>query len=584
MLDLLRAIWVILTFVGLFFWLPSRLFHDRAYSEWALQVGGRFARTVVAITLFVPLLAGLKVFNTVTVFLLLGTLIAGFWMRKHARQRRGWAKELQQSVITLIRRAEGRPSDNGRALLNLGPRGARWNPWYGTVAGEGALVGCLMLILATTCALHFQAAYQGLRLDDPEEYGCLLRGRELLLNMHAWQRPMIVPAVIATTSLFSSTDPMQVTRFLSPLLEVFAVVSTWLLLRTCTGSSLGALAAMYCFGTAALPTLAGDAPVPVTLLEKLSSALRIAPETIPANKEFEIGLIFLLMGIAFLADWQRNSRSWSCLLDFACSSVLVALVSQCLFFILVVAAGGVLLWSALGPLLTSLTSYVLVAFATLYGGPHIQEETRLLLPLAASLAVGCLLALLELTLSQLIGRRGQTVLLVVTVVGAVLWFHPQPLKAQFVEYEAAARETQVIASDFPRQKWIVVAPTEQLAETLGLGGHEDLCEFVERYESVAGSRDFRFPEARVNLFVYVEKRPFRVFDHEPKNVPSSVLSDITYRNYRSPAGRASVESAALRLCEEYRRSHDDADIFFDDDNLRIYHFRPWSIPAAGKEE
>jgi hypothetical protein len=60
----------------------------------------------------------------------------------------------------------------------------------------------------------------------------------------------------------------------------------------------------------------------------------------------------------------------------------------------------------------------------------------------------------------------------------------------------------------------------------------------------------------------------------------SVLTDITYRNYRSPAGRASLESAAMQLCEDYRRDHSDADIYFEDDSLRIYHIQQQTLMNA----
>jgi hypothetical protein len=48
------------------------------------------------------------------------------------------------------------------------------------------------------------------------------------------------------------------------------------------------------------------------------------------------------------------------------------------------------------------------------------------------------------------------------------------------------------------------------------------------------------------------------------------LADPTYRNYRSSAGRASLELAALRMCEEYRSAHPADSIFYEDEALRIY--------------
>jgi hypothetical protein len=117
----------------------------------------------------------------------------------------------------------------------------------------------------------------------------------------------------------------------------------------------------------------------------------------------------------------------------------------------------------------------------------------------------------------------------------------------------------------------VAAPVEQLAETFGLGGHEDLAGFVEKYRSQVSSPEFRFQDARENLFIYVEKRPFQIFSREPETVSFSVLTDPTYRTYRSPGGRASLEAAALQLCESYRQYHSNTDVFFENEVLRIYH-------------
>jgi hypothetical protein len=196
---------------------------------------------------------------------------------------------------------------------------------------------------------------------------------------------------------------------------------------------------------------------------------------------------------------------------------------------------------------------------------------RPILPVAAAIFVGCLLALVEAELVARASRIAQMVLLAACLCVAVIWLRPQRLLGQCLEYEAAARATQQIAYRFPRQTWVVAAPVEQLAETFGLGGHEDLAGFVEKYRSRVSSREFRFQDAREDLFIYVEKRPFQIFSREPETVSFYVLSDPTYRNYRSPGGRASLEEAALQLCENYRQYHSNVDIFFENEVLRIYH-------------
>ena len=62
------------------------------------------------------------------------------------------------------------------------------------------------------------------------------------------------------------------------------------------------------------------------------------------------------------------------------------------------------------------------------------------------------------------------------------------------------------------------------------------------------------------------------FANEPSTLPNSILTDRTYRYYRSSAGRASLEFEALQMCETYRLNHPDSEIYYEDLELRIYHF------------
>jgi len=270
-------------------------------------------------------------------------------------------------------------------------------------------------------------------------------------------------------------------------------------------------------------------------------------------------------------DWYRNSRGWDSLLDFACCVLLTGISSQVLLLVLMMAAGILLLRPMAGLLAFAMSCYGLTAGATLSGGITISDEMRTILPAAAAILVACFLALIESGLVARTGRRGETALAAACLCVAVIWLRPQRLLGQCLEYEAAARATQEIAYRFPRQTWVVAAPVEQLAETFGLGGHEDLAGFVDKYRSQVSNPEFRFQEAREDLFVYVEKRPFQIFSREPETVSFPVLTDPTYRNYRSPGGRASLEAAALQLCENYRQSHSSADVFFENETLRIYH-------------
>ena len=57
----------------------------------------------------------------------------------------------------------------------------------------------------------------------------------------------------------------------------------------------------------------------------------------------------------------------------------------------------------------------------------------------------------------------------------------------------------------------------------------------------------------------------------------AVLADATYRSYRSPAGRASLEYDAWQLCENYRQYYSDIE------NHVIYRIHSEGGPKPGTE-
>jgi len=149
---------------------------------------------------------------------------------------------------------------------------------------------------------------------------------------------------------------------------------------------------------------------------------------------------------------------------------------------------------------------------------------------------------------------------------------PRAPAAMFLEYPTAQQEALNIASTFPRGNWLLVAPVEQLAEIYGRGWYEDPAAFVERYALGAGDPRFSFDSSVDDIFVFVERRPFKTFPAEPAAVPFSALADPTYRHYRSLAGRASLQARLRALCENYRRIHSGASIHYDNDDITIYRF------------
>jgi len=576
-LDALKGFWILVVFLLTFFWLPTRLFSGRPNAPRVIRIAGNGVRTVLCVTILVFLLCSLRVFGAIAVVLFfLGAIGLGWFRRRGGRISRGLWTSLQTTTINIMRRVESRSFNLflSRKRTSTGGRwswGLRVNSWLRLLEGKELLGACFVVVLGMTLVLRTEHALQQLRFDQPEQYSALLRARELMLNMHPAGRPFVFPAMIATTSLLSGADSMQVTRFLAPAIGLLVVLATGLLIQFCARVGVAVVAAIYCLGAAAFPLARNQTGMAMSAMEKIKSVFAGSPATVRARPEFALGLLFLLLALTFLADWYRNSRGWDSLLDFTCCLLLTGLISQLLLIILLVAAGVLLLRPMAGLLAFVLLCYGLIASATLSTIIIIPDEMRTILPVAAAILVGCFLAFIEAQLAGRNRRSAETVLLVACLFAAVIWFPPQRLSGRCLEYEAAARATQEIAYRFPRQSWVVAAPVEQLAETLGLGGHEDLAGFVEKYRTRAASPEFRFPDEQEDLFVYVEKKPFQIFSREPETVSFSVLTDPTYRNYRSPGGRASLEAAALQLCENYRQNHSNTDVFFENEALRIYH-------------
>jgi hypothetical protein len=580
-ISLIRAAWILSVFLLAFFAFPGYLFSGGENSRIVLRVAGNLVRMLLVVTAGGVLLASLKIFNTTTVAsLFLGT-IAIVWVRKRAKTSRNWLTALQEAVIRVVRVVEERtifhPLD--------GPAPAEqklWMKWWQKVLrGRETVTAAFAVVLIITAVLQFAHPLMQLRLGRPEQYEALLRARELMLNLHVYERPIVFPSVVAAVSFLSSADPMQVTRFLCPLLQIFVVLAGGLLIRECTKSTIAGVGAMYLLGTSALWPKATETTEPLSTMEKVGNFFRSSLTGNGSNPEIVVGLLCVLLAVVFLAEWRKNAGDWNSLVDAGCCLVLAGLTSQFLLIVGAIAAGAVLLLPLLGVAAFVLISYGWAAFAAFSTTVSVPNELRLTLPVAAALCLCGSLGIVESKLVARMGSMAQALLLLGCIIIAAAWLRPRTVASHYLEYDQAATETQAIAERFPRQRWVVVAPTEQLPETLGLGGYEDLAEFVGKYEKKASDPAFRIPDAPEDLFIYVEKTPFQYFDREPDSVPADVLVDTTYRSYRSPAGRSSLESAALRLCENYRLTHEDADIFFEDDNLRIYHVHRVSIQKAG---
>lgn len=572
-LSILEAAWILFTFAAVFFAWPAFVFGRHSNPNTLLRHAENFVRALVCVSIASFSLSHLGAFNTISMLLLFAGAATLSWFFTTAKSL-DW-KSIQRWVIGVVRQAENLsytrrllPPTRPQILTAYQPP----NPWPRLLRGEALPTLSLLTAVVMSGILSSQHAVRELRLDQPAEYGALLRSRELMLGLHSESGPLLFPSMIATTSLFSGRDATEVARYLSPLVTLCVALTVGLFAYTFTGSSIATAVAIYCVGAAAFPAVTNGMVTIDTVREKVLDIVRTSPAELRPGPELALGIVFVLLGLTFLVDWTEHPNKWEPIADFACCLILTALVSSVLLLLLLVAAGALLVRRWLAPIVVVSLLYGAAIYAELAQRSNLGD-VRALLPIAAAIGAVALLALIGGRLSDALRFAGEMPLLVGCLAAAILWFRPHLPPEHCLEYEAAARITERIAHEFPHETWAVAAPLEQLSETLGLGVHEDLSHFIEKYQAAVDTPQFRFPTGTQDLFVYVEKSPFHIFSREPAFISYPLLTDPTYRGYRSPAGRASVEAAALALCETYRRHHPNVDIFFEDAELRIYHIR-----------
>ncbi|MFN7923770.1 MAG: hypothetical protein U0Q16_26955 [Bryobacteraceae bacterium] len=143
---------------------------------------------------------------------------------------------------------------------------------------------------------------------------------------------------------------------------------------------------------------------------------------------------------------------------------------------------------------------------------------------------------------------------------------PRPEPEHGAQYEEAARVAYRIAREFRQNDWILVSPGHEVPLIFGHGWHVELSDFVTRFTPAMLERaEFRLPYEAGNVFVFVEKRPL-----ERAAFQSAQDGREASYYYDTRMGRASLEFQAARLMAAYSRSHRDASVYYEDDDLVVF--------------
>lgn len=187
----------------------------------------------------------------------------------------------------------------------------------------------------------------------------------------------------------------------------------------------------------------------------------------------------------------------------------------------------------------------------------------------------CFLKLPENLLQPIKGSLVKSISLILCIM-VVYYYPPVKLYRGIEEYDAAAENYLNIRNKFPPLEWTVVGPQEQYAQTKGMGWHYQILRFVQNFNvKQAQDPQFQIPITTPHIFFYTEKRPLRLgrevtaADAEMELEPEGDDPFIQY--YKTTSQRAILEAKAIRWMEAYKESHKGVTVFYEDDNMRIYH-------------
>ncbi len=591
-LDFLASGWVVLVFIILFGLLPLVAFPQIAISSLSSRIVGAFVRTFTTIAIGSILWSKLGLFTWLTAVLVYLTGLGIGWSASHQWQSERTFKQIgQQLAISTVD-----IFDRGLSFGQIG----RWLllPWRSIFRLVHqrfdrqkwslplillATLGSL-LIFGLTVWLRFEHPLTEFRFSHPDIYGQLLITQQILArDLPQVDRLPIFSGLTAFLTALSGIHPVQVIDLLGAILGTLLVLSIGYTVRRLTSNGAAGLAASYSLGAYIFTWYL---PISSWLPLAVQQWLGIVRDDLNgglirswAVSDLEVGAIFVILALGCSTHLFKSKQRRSSSINTLCCVLLTIAIAPSLFILVILAGFGIIFGRRMA-LFTLSTGWVgLGLLATIPDSNFpLLVGIRATLPIGLSLFVGLLFIAVASVGKLLLANWSAPVCLTVFLAITLNFSLPLPPQLDYLEYDVSARKAVEISRLFPHHHWTIVAPIEQLSQVYGRGWYQDLAQFVDKYYDSPQERlrqrvadpQFRLP-SQTSLFVFAEKQPFIVKKSE-NPVPYSVLSDPTYRYYRSASGRAKLAQSTLQLCETYRQHHPESQIYYEDKYLRIYQF------------
>lgn len=583
-ISLLTLSWILIVFVVLFFLLPQKLFPSSINTNFVNKIFNNTIYTSLVIILAANLLSKFHLFNWVTLLLCYFVWPTIYWLSKNLKNINSLLREyIISKYLQLLDLLE---FDNlqkafSKYLFDIQEQYSSLLKIYITKINFSNPITILALsfFLITTSfifTLNFSEPIKELRLPFTEGYQTLLETWQILLGQTNQSKIMFLPAIIAAISSLAATDPLHTVRFFSPLLLCLLVFLVGITIWRVTNYKGVGLVAIYLLGTNIfywpIDNTLNSNKLPDSLLETIYNIFQQVLSKPLFGEENTLAFIFLLLAINFWNQILKEGRGDNfnrTLVNTLICLILVGLSFPLLLLPTFLTMIVLTILPSLTLLIFSISLIMLVLFFEINQVNNLTVvEVKFILPIALTLLFAAVCQFFIYS-TRFIAIYYREPIITVLMVAISLVFLPEQPRKQYLEYDICTRKTLEIAQQFPKKQWLIIAPTEELAISYGYGWYEDLAIFTSKYQDKVKNSEFRFLFS-LDTFIFVEKKPFAFFKQEAQYVPFSTLSDASYKNYRSLAGRASLEQQALTLCETYREFHPEVKIYYEDENLRIY--------------
>jgi hypothetical protein len=603
LIDLLTAIWIMVIVSGIFVGLPSLLLGDNsAFTHSGRKprlvldrVANGFSRMMTLMCLGTLLWARLGLLNWVTVALTVVISLFAIWAFGSDRHPKRKIEKVGQDFLAMLIDLLDRGFSGKTLSRMIGSWQAKLLAGLKIKDAMVAIVGfALFIVLFLSWYGRFHHPLQELRFTSPESYTQLLVTQQILsrdtsmfdaptATIHG--RVPVLSVLTAAVSLMSSVDPIHTQHFTLAIVGCWLVAALGYSLWKLTDRIAASVVAMTGLGIYIFTWSGAVAP---DRSERTQAWLGNIVNSLNQGwvrqwnpGELELGVIFLLLGLAAATQIGQRSQRFDGLLSGSCCILLLLMTAPALMMLLLIGGVGIIVGRPVALFAVTITWLGAALLVALPNQQLLIDPVFLrTLPIDLSLWLGMLFLLTTGILEGLLGAWTEVTILALVLGLALNFGWPSDVAIERLEYEASARKTLEISRIFPYKNWTMVAPNEQLSQSYQQGWYEDLAKFVQKYQEQVGTPNFKLPFKTANVFVMVEKKPFSS-EKEFTDVPYSTLADPVYSNYRSSIGRSKLQAAATALCDTYAQAHPDSKIYYEDAVIKIYQFKGM-VPGVDK--